>query len=346
MSLPAFPTRTFISFIVGGAIVIGGLTNRAVAASSAQTEKIVQAANAFLDTLNDEQKSKVMFAFDDDAQRARWSNLPVTMAERRGLRMGDLNQSQRDAAMKMVEAALSKMGYEKVEGIVEGDEVLHQQSGGNNSAMFGRDQFYVSLMGKPSSTEPWMIQFGGHHLALNITIVGKENILTPSLIAVQPARYSHEGKTVRPLGRETDEALELVKSLAESQSKKAILGFQMRDLVLGPGHDGETIQPEGIKANELSAAQRNLLLKLISEWSGIIQESAAAEKMAEIKSHLDDTWFAWSGPLEPGKAYFRIQGPTIVIEYAPQRLGGDVTMHLHTIYRDPTDDYGRKFTGK
>jgi hypothetical protein len=33
-----------------------------------------------------------------------------------------------------------------------------------------------------------------------------------------------------------------------------------------------------------------------------------------------------------------------VIEYAPQRLGGDLSMHVHTMYRDPTNDYGRKYT--
>jgi hypothetical protein len=51
----------------------------------------------------------------------------------------------------------------------------------------------------------------------------------------------------------------------------------------------------------------------------------------------------------PGKnitAYYRIQGPHLVIEYAPQTLGGDPAMHVHTMYRDPTNDYGRKFTAK
>lgn len=346
MSQPALRIRFASSLALFSSLLAGIPIARVSADESGQTAKIVQAAETFIGTLNDAQRSKAMFAFDDAEQRTRWSNLPVTMVPRRGLRMGDLKQEQRDDVMKILAASLSKMGYEKVEGIIQGDEVLREQSGGNGTPMFGRDQFYVSLMGKPSTTEPWMIQFGGHHLALNITVVGKENILTPSLIAVQPARYTHDGRTVRPLGRETDVALELVKSLDESQRKKAILGFQMRDLVLGPGHDGEAVVPEGIKASELTASQRDLLIKLISEWSGIIHETAAAEKMAEIKSHLDDTWFAWSGPLEAAKAYFRIQGPTIVIEYAPQRLGGDVTMHLHTMYRDPTDDYGKKFTNK
>jgi len=313
------------------------------AAAAGPTPRIVAAADAFLATLDDAQRGKVSFAFEDAAQRKRWSNLPVNMAERRGLRLGDLRTAQREAAMQVLAAALSRMGYEKVVGIVESDEVLRKE-GGPNSPPFGRDEFFLSFMGKPSLKEPWMIQFGGHHLALNITVVGEAGVLTPSLIAVQPAKFMVDGQPVRPMGRETDKALELVLALTEAQRRQAILGSEMRDLVLGPGHDGETIQPEGLKTSTLDAAQQKLLLELVAEWSGIIHDTAAAAKLAEIKAGLGDTWFAWSGPLEAGKAYFRIQGPTVIIEYAPQRLGGDVTMHIHSMYRDPTNDYGRKLT--
>jgi hypothetical protein len=137
-----------------------------------------------------------------------------------------------------------------------------------------------------------------------------------------------------------------MQALSAEQRAQATLGSQMRDLVLGPGHDGETIQPEGLKLATFSEAQKQLLLSLVAEWSGIIHDAAAAEKLKEIKANLAETWFAWSGPLEAGKAYFRIQGPTVIIEYAPQRLGGDVTMHIHSMYRDPTNDYGKKLAGK
>ena len=101
----------------------------------------------------------------------------------------------------------------------------------------------------------------------------------------------------------------------------------------------------------MNDAQRTMLLDLISEWAGIIHDSAAKARMAEIKAGLADTWFAWSGPttVTPGKngtSYYRIQGPNLLIEYAPQQMGGDPSMHIHTIYRDPTNDYGRKFTAK
>jgi hypothetical protein len=207
---------------------------------------------------------------------------------------------------------------------------------------FGRDNYYISFLGQPSATEPWMIQFGGHHLGLNITLAGLHGTLAPSHTGAQPAIYEIEGKTVRPLGREADKSFALVNALDETQRKQAILGFQMRDLVLGPGRDGQTIQPEGIKGSALTEKQREMLLDLAGEWTGIMHEAAATAKMEEMKKNVAETWFAWSGPTEKGgAAYFRIQGPTVFIEYAPQRLGGDATKHIHTIYRDPTNDYGR-----
>jgi hypothetical protein len=310
--------------------------------SGTPTAEIVAATNKFLATLDDAQRGKVVFDFKDDAQRARWSNLPSGIFRRAGLRMGDLTRPQRDAAMALLAAALSPQGYAKVLHIVEGDEALRKTGGGR--PVFGRDEYYISFLGQPAATEPWMIQFGGHHLGLNITLVGEQGTLAPSHTGAQPAIYELEGKTVRPLGRETDKAFALMSSLDEAQRKQAILGFQMRDLVLGPGRDGQMIQPEGIKGSALTERQREMLLDVASEWTGIMHDAVANAKMEDIKKNIAETWFAWSGPTEKGSAaYFRIQGPTVIIEYAPQRLGGDPTKHIHTIYRDPTNDYGAKW---
>jgi Protein of unknown function (DUF3500) len=312
------------------------------------TPKIVASANDFLAALDSSQRSKVLFEFNDEKQRVRWSNLPTTMVPRAGLKMGELTEPQRSAAFKLLASVLSRQGYEKVQAIMDGDEVLKASSGGRGGGpMFGRDLFYISILGKPSLKDPWMLQFGGHHLALNVTIVGSEGILTPSLTAAQPAKYTLNGKVVRPLGAENDKAFALVNALDEGQRKQAILNYKVADLVLGPGNDGKTIQPEGIKGSALNARQQAMLLDLAGEWTGIVNDQAATAKMAEIKTNLADTWFAWSGPTTNGSpAYFRVQGPTLVIEYAPQPLGGDPTMHIHTIYRDPTNDYGKRSAGR
>ena len=308
------------------------------------TGDIVAAANKFLTSLDERQRTNLVFDFKDEAQRKRWSNLPTSMVKRGGLRMGDLTKPQRDAALTVLSAALSPQGYEKVLEIVEGDEVLRKNDNGGGRLMFGHDEYYVSFLGQPSTTEPWMIQFGGHHLGLNITLVGDQGTLAPSHTGAQPALYELEGKTVRPLGRETDKAFALLNSLDETQRKQAILGFQMHDLVLGPGRDGQMIQPEGVKGSALTEKQRQMLLDLAGEWTGIMHEAVAKAKMEELKQHVAETWFAWSGPTEKGSAaYFRIQGPTVIIEYAPQRMGGDPTKHIHTIYRDPTNEYGAKW---
>jgi hypothetical protein len=94
-------------------------------------------------------------------------------------------------------------------------------------------------------------------------------------------------------------------------------------------------------------SQRAMLLDLIAEWAGIMNETSAAARMEEMKADLNETWFAWSGPTtgEAGNnitAYYRVQGPHLVIEYAPQR--DEPANHVHTIYRDPTNDYGVALT--
>ncbi len=313
------------------------------------TSQIVSAADAFLATLNPQQKGSVLFAFGDLEQRARWSNFPTAIFHRAGLKLGELNGAQRSAALALVSSALSRRGYEKVQQIMEGDEALKAKEG--NNPLFGKNLYYISILGTPSEKAPWMLQFGGHHLALNITIAGERGVLTPSLTGAQPALYTVNGKTVRPLGQENDKAFALLAALNEAQRAQAILKYRVADLVLGPGQDGKTIQPEGLKASAMTEKQHALLLDLIQEWTGIVHESAAAERMAEIKAGLGETWFAWSGSTtvsagHNGTAYYRIQGPNLVIEYAPQGQGGDPSMHIHTIYRDPTNDYGRKLTPK
>ena len=387
------------------------LPEPATAQQTAATAHIVSAANNFLASLDADQRQRVLFVFSDNQQRARWSNLPTMMVPRGGISIKEMTPAQREAAMAVLAAALSPRGLEKVQQIMEGDEVNkltdtgpgggprggpppggkdgNKRLGGpngpvgpdgtlgpngaprpngppgpngppmgtrgsgrppfSNSPIFGRDLYYISILGTPSEKKPWMLQFGGHHLALNITIAGDRGVLTPTLTGAQPALYTANGKTVRPLGKESDKAIALLQSLDETQRKQAILSYHLADLVLGPGQDGKTIVPEGLKASAMTKQQRAMLLDLMSEWAGIINETATAARMAELESDLEETWFAWSGPVtvKPGNnitAYYRVQGPHVVIEYAPQGLGGDPALHVHTMYRDPTNDYGVKFT--
>ena len=314
------------------------------------TAGIVAAARALVATLDEGGRTKLQFPFEGP-QKTRWSNLPTGIFRREGLRMGDITPAQRTAVMSLLQAALSADGYRKVTDIIRAEEVLRTTGGGATGGragargpagplIFGQDEYYLAFLGTPSTTTPWMLQFGGHHLAINLTLAGSLASMTPSLPAAQPARYTFEGREIRPLGRENDKAFALINALDDKQRSQAILPSRVADLVLGPGQDGRVIQPEGLPASAMTPSQQTMLLDIVREWAGIVHDAFAAPRMAEIRSNLPRTYFAWSGPITNGSpSYFRIQGPTLVIEYAPQQ--GDVN-HIHTIYRDPTNDYGAK----
>jgi hypothetical protein len=307
---------------------------------AAPTAGAVAAANAFLDSLDARQRDKALLEFASE-KKPNWSNLPVTFVPRNGVRLGDLTKEQRATALAVVAAVLSKGGYQKVVDIMDGDQQLAEGKGGKAKGgkdMFGTDQYYLAIFGKPSATEPWMVQFGGHHLGINVTVVGKHFVLTPTHTGTQPALFKRDGKDVRPLGLENDTAFKLVNALDDKQRAQAVIGERPQgELLLGPGRDGRTIEPKGVKGSALTADQQAMLLDVIGAWVEMVEPDTAAARMAAIKGKIGQTYFAWSGPTAKGSAaYFRVQGPTVVIEYAPQ--GG--TDHIHTVIRNPEDDYG------
>src|SRR5439155_24106357 len=187
---------------------------RATSPGTAQaTLKAVSAAKAFLAALDERQRAKVSMELNSKT-RSNWSNLPTGATfqngatERNGLQLGNITPIQHQAAPTLVAACLSPAGYQKVMNIVNGDETLERTSAQSrpptNRVRFGRAEYYVAIPGVPSETQPWMIQFGGHHLAINITLAGRENALTPSHTRSQPTMYSLNGQTIRPLGKESD----------------------------------------------------------------------------------------------------------------------------------------------
>jgi hypothetical protein len=280
---------------------------------------------------------------------AVWSNYPVSDVPRPGIQLGEMTATERAATMTLLETLLSPDGFQRVSETMGSDQALADQ--GQNFAA-GEDVYTLAILGTPSATAPWMVEFGGHHLGLNIVIYGPNGVMTPTLTGAQPAVYTNaDGKTVRALADENDKAFVLLEALTDEQRGKAILDYSVSDLVSGPGKVGQAIVPEGLKGSEMTADQQALLLDVISEWAGIIDPAYSAPRIAEIHVGLADTYFAWSGPTthEPdrnGSSYYRIQGPKLIIEFSPQGVGGDPTMHVHTMYRDPTNDYGLALTAQ
>src|SRR5262249_49024427 len=155
--------------------------------------------------------------------------------------LADVTPSQRTTIMNLLSTALSRDGYRKVLDIMRGDEVLRTQSAGagrgggragGGGPAFGENEYYLAVVGTPSVTAPWMLQCGGHHLAINLTLAGSQATMAPSLPAAQPASYTLEGRTVRPLGNENDKAFALVNALDAGQRGQAVLNYRVADLVL------------------------------------------------------------------------------------------------------------------
>lgn len=320
----------------GGTTLPAFLSNVPSVTSTGTTASIVAAANAFIATLSDAQRARTVFVAGDATQRTRWSNFPTGIFQRNGVKIGELTDAQRSALLSMLATALSTKGYAKIINIVNADQALKNSSSGGN-LVFGLAEYYVSFVGTPSVTTPWMLQFGGHHLALNMPVGNDTTRLGPSLTGVQPQSVTANGETVRPLGAETDKAYALLNALTAAQQAQAILPVRVSDLVLGPGQDGKTIAAEGIPGSAMTSAQQALFLDLINEWVSINNDRNAAYKMERMRATIGSTYFAWSGSTAANSgAYFRVTGPALILEWAPQGS----TDHIHAMYRDPTNEYG------
>jgi hypothetical protein len=322
------------------------------------TSRTVAATEAFLATLDDAQREQVSFDFDDAEAKANWSNFPVQVVPRNGVALRDMTEEQQQAALEILQAALSEEGYQKTIGNMVSDQANLNQTG-ESEDLFGAGLYYFAVFGTPSETEPWMLQYGGHHYAINLTISGEDNVFTPSFTGVQPSEYTLDEAadlpafvptdvleagpdgTIRPMADENDLAFDLINALDPQQQEQAILSYEVSNLVLGPGEDGRVLEPEGLPASEMTADQQALLLDLVRQWVGIANDETAQARMSEVEDGLNETYFAWSGPTENGEsAYYRITGPTLHVEFAHQDDGGP--LHIHSVYRDPTREYGEQ----
>jgi hypothetical protein len=273
-----------------------------------------------------------------------WSNFPVSDVPRPGLRIGELTVAERYAAHGLLRAVLSPMGYQKVLDIMAADQTLADEGEPYAS---GYDAYTVALFGQPAASSPWMLQFGAHHLGLNVTFVGDKAVCAPLHTGILPSKFVKNGKTIRGLGRENDKAFDLVATLTPDQLKAATIDHDVSDLVFGPGHPDAKLAPEGLPGSAMSERQRTILFGLATEWAGILNDAHSAQRLKEIRRSLPDTRFAWSGPTthEPdmnGESYFRLHGPSLLIEHAPQGNQGGYKLHVHTVMRDLGNDYAKQ----
>jgi hypothetical protein len=317
------------------------------------------AAGAFLATLTDEQREAVLYDYDDETKTTSWSNYPVTFVERAGLDLIDLTEEQRTAALAVLESLLSDDAYATVLGIMGGDEYLLENSSSTEESL---GQYYIAFFGDPSDSSAYEVQFGGHHLGINATLDGSADSGTgaitfaPTHLGVQPAVYTAaDGTEVQPFEGIYTDAFAFFDSLTAEQQATLTSGDVS---MCAPGDTCDFSTGAGLTGAELTDAQRQLLLDLIANWAGMADEQTTAAELAEIEATLDTTVIAWSGEttydMSTGDGIsFSISGPDVYVAFQAQNgsAGADVDGvstsgwgHVHTIYRDPTDDYANSVT--
>ena len=315
-----------------------------VPVADAKTIAVVAAADLFLHSLDEDQRKAATYPFTDNAQRSNWSNFPEGMVPRGGIKLDTLSELQRQRLDGLLEELLSKDGFRNVVLQLAAEDTLVSEDP-LGVMKYGSQHFYAAFLGEPSSTEPWMFQFGGHHLAINATVFGPSVTFSPMLTGGQPLHLRVDGDDIFIAQKETMAAQAFMDSLAAGQKEQAVRAEHPIDLVLGPGKYGVAVAPEGIKGSELNAAQTTLLLDVIGARLGFMNDDDYTEKMQAVVAEIEDTYFGWWGPQGVlGAAYFRVTSPSMVLEYASQDGDGAVD-HAHSMYRELSNDYGAAWIG-
>lgn len=312
----------------------------AVLAHSHQTAAITElaaSANAFMDSLDSKQLDKVKIPFDSPG-RMDWHFIPK---DRKGLAWMEMTDGQKTVSMEFLGALMSQAGMRKVKGVIGSETILWEES--NHSDHRNPENYHFTLFGNPGVESTWGASVEGHHLSINLTIVdGHEISVTPSFMGSNPDR-STSGH--QPLAAEMMGAQALYDSLDADQRQLATMEEKPpRDILTGSSQKASAPAPQGLMVSDMTADQVKLLRQLMVEYIGRYRESLAADDWEKIeKAGFDKIQFLWSQRPEPNKAlYYRIQGPTFVMEYANSQNHGN---HSHTVWRDFEGDFGHDALG-
>jgi hypothetical protein len=323
----------------------------AIKATGVSTAAVRQAAEKFLAGLTPAQRDKTLFPVDD-AEWRKWMNQSFYV--RQGVSFLEMTPAQRDLAFGLLRASLSAKGMTLTRDIMKLNETLAELNG-NNTDEYGEWQYHVTVMGRPSATEPWGWQFDGHHAIVNYFVLGDQVVMTPFFAGSEPVvATSGKYKGTSILQDEQGRGLALINTLSDAQRKKAILRASKpaNDILTEAWRDNVVLDYQGVPATELTAPQRQQLLDLVAMYVANMDDGHARVKMDEVRAQLDRTWLAWIGDTKPGGVfYYRIHSPVVLIEFDHQRpialrhmLNPDVpnSAHIHTVVRTPNgNDYGK-----
>jgi Protein of unknown function (DUF3500) len=329
---------------VGQTFTAVDLNTDGASPGGANTVAVVPVVQAFLASLDDDTKDAVEYDFTDNQSRQTWSNYPSTQVPRKGVKLGDLSADQQQAALAILQTALSSDGATQDDNIQKADDYLNSLGGQGAEGFGSQVDYYIAVYGDPSTTAPFTVQFGGHHLARNLTYNGDKVSQTPQFVGSEPTSFDVDGTTVQPVKPESDAMFGMLAGLTADQLASAeITSGTFDDLVMGPGKDtGVFPASEGLLASELSADQKALVTAAMQAYVGDLSTDAAAKVMAQYESELDQTRIGWSNNTGPtdGNSYIRIDGPSVWIEFINTRSMSTPNIHFHSVYRDKNNDYG------
>ena len=323
-----------------------------IKSSGVSTEPVRKAADAFLAALTPAQRGKTAFGIDDDEWR-KWMNQHFYV--RQGVSFLELSPAQRDSGIALLRAALSARGLKQTRDIMRLNETLGELNN-NDFEQYGEWRYHLTVMGKPSATEPWGWQLDGHHAIVNYFVLGDQVVMTPFFAGSEPVvAPSGKYKGTSVLQDEQNRGLSFVNTLDEGQRAKAILSTdKTRNNNLTEAWKDNAVVPQaGIMAADLGDVQRKQLLDLIALYVGNMDDGHAKVRMSEVRQHLMKTSFAWIGKTEPSSVfYYRIQSPVILIEFDHQtpanlrQLAANPNVpnheHIHVVVRTPNgNDYGK-----
>jgi hypothetical protein len=334
------------------AILIAAAAIGSTIAAERSSSTMAAAATRFLGGLTPEQRQQATFAFDGE-ERLRWHFVPVETYPRKGLTIKEMNEAQRKLAHDLLKAGLSQRGYLTASSIMDLETVLGAIEAANRAAaaqpprnpplVRDPERYFFSIFGTPSAKDTWGWRVEGHHMSLHFTVVNGTLVAgSPAFFGSNPAEVRDGPKKgLRLLGAQEDAARTLLASLDASQRAKAIFDQTApNDMITMANVNITPLSPTGLAAESMTAAQRDLLMKLIDVYTGYMAADIAADRQARLrKAGVEKIGFAWAGETERGKKhYYRIQGPTFLIEFDNTQNDGN---HVHSVWRDFDRDFGR-----
>ena len=314
-------------------------------------DRMAEAAAGWLASLGPGQRAKASYPFPATGERTRWYYTPN---ERGGLPLAEMDPVQQRLAHRLLASGLSEGGYAVastimgLENVLDAKEGWRRQYAGRAAPNRGRDPqlYFVSVFGDPAAT-PWGWRVGGHHVALNYTVLhGGAVSASPLFLGANPASTRLVGPgLLRPLAAVEDLGRQLLDSLAPDQQATAVLSQEAPGDILQTNRPVvELGPPQGLAGARMLPQQRELLAALLHQYLGRLPDPVAAVEAERFAGEgLEAVHFAWAGGRERGQPhYYRVQGPRLHIEYDNVQNGVN---HIHSVWRDPLGDFGQSSVG-